>query len=489
MNIAFRTDSSFTIGTGHVHRCLNIARKFKEKKIKCYFFSNEYPGNINKIIENEFNLFKLSTKYSKNTYSDKNNITDANSTIKLIKKLNIDLLFLDSYLINEKWEKKISKFCKIVFLSDFLDRKSYCDYYINYNILYENSYIEKNLPKDSKKLIGTNYCIVKKFIINKKKKLKKKITVFMGGVDKKNFTTKLVHSLSDKLFKNYEKNIIIGVRNKNTNHIKKQVNNLKNFKIIKGNKKNLYSIFSNSKLVITAVSTSMHEHFALGTNSIVIPQNKLQNRIIKNLSILNLINFTKYKKEIDKNYINKVLNQKNLLKKKKILKNLVDTKGVDRIVEYFLSKNIIQKAKLKKASKKDIFFLFKLVNDPKVIKNSLSQKNVNFKNHNDWFKKALQKKNISIYIFKTANHKLGQVRFDTNSQKQTYITYAVSNEFRRANVGYKMLNLAIKKNSIKTNLCAIVKKDNEASKKIFIKLGFLLFKKDQKRGLFYYLKK
>jgi RimJ/RimL family protein N-acetyltransferase len=158
-------------------------------------------------------------------------------------------------------------------------------------------------------------------------------------------------------------------------------------------------------------------------------------------------------------------------------------------VEYFLSKNIIQKAKLKKASNKDIFFLFKLLNDPKVIRNSLSKQNVNFKNHNHWFKKALQKKNVSIFIFKTAIHNLGHVRFDVNSKKQTFITYAVANEFRGANVGYKMLNLAIKKNSIKTNLYAIVKKNNEASKKIFKKLGFFLFKKDQKRGLVYYSKK
>lgn len=311
----------------------------------------------------------------------------------------------------------------------------------------------------------------------------------MGGVDTKNFTKKLVDTLSDKLFDTFEKNIIIGVRNQNANHIKKQVNNFKNFKIIKGNMKNLFSIFSNSKLVITGVSTSMHEHLVLGLNSIVIPQNKLQNRIISNLSLLNLINFAKYQKKIDKNYINKILNQKNLLIKKKIIKNLIDIKGTDRIVEYFLSKNIIQKAKLKKASNKDIFFLYKLVNDPEVIKNSLTKKNVSFKNHSQWFKKALQKKNTSILIFKTTNHKLGHVRLDTNSKKQTFITYSVANEFRGANVGYKMLNLAIKKNSTKTNLFAIVKKNNEPSKKIFKKLGFLLFKIDQKRGLFYYLKK
>ena len=62
MNIAFRTDSSFTAGTGHVHRCLNLARKFKKKKIKCYFFSNDYPGNINNLVKKEFDLYNLSIK-------------------------------------------------------------------------------------------------------------------------------------------------------------------------------------------------------------------------------------------------------------------------------------------------------------------------------------------------------------------------------------------------------------------------------------------
>ena len=93
MNIAFRTDSSFSIGTGHIHRCLNIARKFKKKKTKCYFFVNDYPGNINKLIQKEFSLCKISIKKKDSIYSDKDNIIDANASIKLIKKHSIDLLF------------------------------------------------------------------------------------------------------------------------------------------------------------------------------------------------------------------------------------------------------------------------------------------------------------------------------------------------------------------------------------------------------------
>ena len=51
-----------------------------------------------------------------------------------------------------------------------------------------------------------------------------------------------------------------------------------------------------------------------------------------------------------------------------------------------------------------------------------------------------------------------------------------------------MLDIALKKNSYKTPLFAIVKKKNEASNKIFQKLGFSLLKEDQKRDLNYFSK-
>ena len=45
------------------------------------------------------------------------------------------------------------------------------------------------------------------------------------------------------------------------------------------------------------------------------------------------------------------------------------------------------------------FFLFKLVNDPDVIKNSLSNKMITFKEHTEWFNKTKKNKNSKIYIF------------------------------------------------------------------------------------------
>tara|TARA_B100000902_G_scaffold399197_1_gene468926 strand:- start:3729 stop:5204 length:1476 start_codon:yes stop_codon:yes gene_type:complete len=489
MNVAFRSDSSFEIGTGHIHRCISIAREFKKKKSRVFFFAHEYKGNINNLIQQEFKLLKLPIQKNKNISKKKQIDKDANITIKYIKKLNIDILFLDHYFLNEIWEKKVSKFCKVVLVSDFINRNSFCNYYLNYNILYENNFISKRLLyPNCKKLIGLDYSIIKNFSNIKKKRNKKKITIFLGGSDTKNFTGKIINILSDKLFDNFVKLIVIGVQNKRKNQIINQIKNLKNFQAVLGNKDNLYSFFLNSKLVITSVGMSMYEHLTLGLNSIVIPQNKLQKKVINNLSSINLINFVSDIKYIDKNYIFKKLYQKNLLYKKKIFQNLFDRKGIIRIVNYFLSKNIYKKAKLKNASEIDKFFLFKLVNDPDVIKNSLSNKMITFKEHTEWFNKTKKNKNSKIYIFKSLYHNLGQVRFDKISNDKTFITYSVANEFRGMGIGYKMLKLALKKRIFKTRLYAVVKKNNEVSVKIFKKLGFIYLKNHQKRNFIYYLK-
>jgi len=488
MNVAFRSDSSFSIGTGHIHRCLNIARAFKKKKVKTFFFCSDEVGNVNNLIKREFKLCKLPKLITNKNL--KKNYLDANFTIKLIKKYNIDLIFLDHYYLNEKWEKKVSKYCKIVFISDFINRKSFCNYYLNYNIPYENKKISKKLLNpDCKKLIGTDYSIIKNSHHIKSRKVKNKITVFMGGVDTKNITSKIVNTLSNKSFDKVKKLIVIGAQNKKRNQLINQIKKLRNFNTAVGNQKNLYSFFKDSKLVITGAGTSMYEHLTLGLNSVVIPQNKSQKKIINDLSSLNLFSYIKDIKYLNSDYLIKKLNQKKIVNKKKILKDLFDRKGASRVAEYFTAQNFTKNAKLKKISEIDKFFLYKLVNDPLVIKNSLGNKSINYEEHEKWFQKTIRNNNSRILIYKTPKHKLGQVRFDNTKKNKTFITYSVSNEFRGKNVGFSMLNLALKKNIFKTPIYAIVKKNNEASNKIFKKLGFILSKNYQKNNFIYYLKK
>ena len=483
MNIGFRVDSSYKIGTGHVHRCLNLANEFKKKGKKCFFFTKNFSGNVNSLIKKNFKVSNIPFNYDqKKKFLNRQNIFDANHTIEFIKKFKIKLIFLDHYEINHLWEKNVSKYCDIVLISDILYRKTNCNFLINYNTLYEDkndlSMISKN---DCKRLIGPDYSIIKKYNFRKDKKIKKKIVVFMGGIDTKNISAKIIKILQNKIFRNYKILIIIGEKNLYKKRIIKIIKKNKNFSFLIGNKKNLYRYLANSSLVISNAGTSMYEHMTLGLNALVLPLSKLQQDICKRLSEAGLINYVRSIKKINHATIRNILKKRSSNKYE--LSNLYDQKGSSRIVEFFENYKKFDSCSLVKAKINDKHFLYKLVNDQNTIENSIKQRKIKFKDHDKWFSKRLSSKNSYIYILKYKKLNLGQARVDMNNINKGTITYSISNEFRGQNLGYRLIKLLLLKVKKNITLFAKVRTNNKASKKIFKKCGFLI-KKDTKNKYF-----
>ena len=62
MTIIFRVDSSYKIGTGHIYRCLNLAKNLKSEEV--IFFCKNLKGNINSLIKKniKLKLFRIKKK-------------------------------------------------------------------------------------------------------------------------------------------------------------------------------------------------------------------------------------------------------------------------------------------------------------------------------------------------------------------------------------------------------------------------------------------
>ena len=331
MNIGFRVDSSSKVGTGHVNRCITLAENFKKKGIEVIFISRADSGNINtKIIKNGFKLATINS-------NKKNIIYDFKITNFFINKFNIDLLLVDNYSLNLIWEKNINKNCKIILLEDNLKRKTLCNYYINYH-----NYKKKNLDdkyllnKKCIKFYGPKYSIIKKINLKKKIKRLNDIFIFMGGVDNKNFTSKIISILNNKNFKNYKVKIMVGEKNQRKDKIIKSLRKISNFSIVYDKYKDLYRFFKESKLIIINAGVSMYECLAYGSNSIIIPQSNDHKKILKNYINQNFINYINDIKKLNTNYILKKIQRPdtNLLRKRK---EVFDTKGALRLANYFSS--------------------------------------------------------------------------------------------------------------------------------------------------------
>ena len=53
MNFIFRVDSSSQIGSGHIVRCLTLAKELNKSDNKCKFICRDHNNNLIKEIEKE----------------------------------------------------------------------------------------------------------------------------------------------------------------------------------------------------------------------------------------------------------------------------------------------------------------------------------------------------------------------------------------------------------------------------------------------------
>ena len=107
MRISFRTDSSNLIGSGHIIRCLKLAKELKSRGHKIIFISRDHEGNLINLIEENFQVYKLvfqtktSIKKITNIKTGLGRIrSDMHQTLDIIKELKIDVLVVDHYGIS-----------------------------------------------------------------------------------------------------------------------------------------------------------------------------------------------------------------------------------------------------------------------------------------------------------------------------------------------------------------------------------------------------
>lgn len=346
MTVGIRVDSSDLIGTGHLHRSLVLADEFRKKNEKVFFISRNFLGNVNFLIKRNFNLQILNFKKDKNfhdlkkSFSRMNIILDAEKTINLLKKFNIKLLILDHYFLNINWQSLVSKHCKIALVDDYLKKKNFVDYYINYHPNIFNKKLEFYLRKPrTKKFIGLKYLLLKSNKYNKKNRkldIKKNyVFIFMGGVDFKNYTFKILNIIKEMSLDNFYFIVCIGIKNKNKSRIIKKFNSIKSFIFINGNHKDLYKFISDASLIIINAGVSMYESILLKKKLIVISQSQNHNLICYNLNKKYKINYIKYKRNISFNFFSNFL-LKVIKKKESIGKVPFDSYGAKRICNHLV---------------------------------------------------------------------------------------------------------------------------------------------------------
>lgn len=335
MRVVFRVDSGLNIGSGHLMRCLALAENLKKTaKCECTFITRNHSGNFNKLVARTgFNIIILQNSELNEKVCDfsewlgTSQKVDARQTLAALKQHaleNIDILVIDHYALDIKWEKQfrnISK--KIIVIDDLANRQHCCDIILDQNIApnYAKRY-DKLVPVNTRKYLGLSYCLLREeFIISKntvKSRVKlSKIVIFFGGVDKDNATSKLLFLLKEKLVKFESVNVVVGQANPFKGQVKAFCEGLNNCHYLE-QVSNLAEIYSQSDLAIGAGGATTGERIYLGLPSIVFSLADNQVEVAKYLDAKNYITFLGDQGGIEKSNIilelEKYINSPHLLK-------------------------------------------------------------------------------------------------------------------------------------------------------------------------------
>ena len=275
MNIFFRVDCSHIIGTGHIIRCLKLSKYFDGN---IYFICKKFKNNLNqKVIENGYNLFEIDidTDYSNindtKSWLGESFNDDALKTINVLKNYKVDLLIIDQYAIDYKWQNLVKKYVKkILVLDDYIERRHNCDYILN--SLEDNPVNYNEYKNNSKLLLGNDYFIISKEFLKsaESKKFNKNISrvfIFISGSDVHNYTYDICKKIENK-YNHIIFDILVGGANINYKQISELCFKNTNFNYY-FNIEKVHEIMILADVCIGSLGQNFIERCVLGIPSIV----------------------------------------------------------------------------------------------------------------------------------------------------------------------------------------------------------------------------
>lgn len=301
MNILIRADSSSDIGTGHIMRDLVLTKQFDKDNI--IFATQDLEGNINQKIKDagyELEILKS------------NNFEELN---ELIKKLNIEMIVIDNYNIDYKFEKKLKEQNpKLkIFVFDDIYEKHYCDILLNHNIYADKKRYRNLVPNKSELRCGAKYTLLRdEFLKSKNQKIKKvktkTIFVAMGGTDHKNLNIKILKTIK-KVSKNIKINLVTTTSNKNLEKLKEYCQDKKSINLYI-NSNEIAKLMNKSHFAIITPSVTANEAYYLKLPFIVIKTAQNQKEMYKYLTKNGYFTIKNFDKKRLKKYIKLFLEKK-----------------------------------------------------------------------------------------------------------------------------------------------------------------------------------
>lgn len=293
MRVLIRADASVQIGSGHIMRCLTLAKALKDKGHEVCFLCRDLHGNLNALIrEQGFQVFLIQTRFFIENQSEiqamplfhaqwlpVSQLQDFADCMPIIQEQSPDCLIIDHYALSYIWESQAKKLgLKIMVIDDLADRKHNADLLLDQSLGRKSVDYQQLVPENCQLLMGSSYALLRReftqwreYSLQRRKNtdFPKHILVNLGGVDKDNNTLQILKLLVN-IIDNQEVIVVMGKGAPHIDLVKQFVKTVPYSCKVLVNVNNMAQIMAKADVAIGAAGSTSWERCCLGLPTLLL---------------------------------------------------------------------------------------------------------------------------------------------------------------------------------------------------------------------------
>lgn len=439
MNVAFRTDATSRIGTGHFMRCMTLAEELQRHGVRIRFACRDLPQYLRDLLESKgMELALLESEAVPSPAGDLDHshwlstsqAQDAQATKQALSGREWDWLVVDHYALDARWESAMRQSAgHIMVIDDIADRHHDCDVLLDQNLYTDmrERYVGK-VPAPCRQLLGPRYALLRDEFRESRKQAGqrggqvKRVLVFFGGMDADNYTGRAIEALAGLGGNALHVDVVIGMQHP----CREQIGTLckSHGYHCHVQTKRMAALMAYADLAIGAGGSAMWERCCLGLPALSVCVADNQRQQIADAAEQGLI----YSLSGDdltsalRRHVGSLLENEPLRKLiSRTAMQAVDGFGVNRVAAALGANNI----EIRIANESDSPKLFEWRNHQTVKAVSKNAAPIAWTDHQSWFAKVQADKNRVLLIGQIDNEPVGVVRFDKEGETALVSIYLV----------------------------------------------------------------
>jgi UDP-2,4-diacetamido-2,4,6-trideoxy-beta-L-altropyranose hydrolase len=416
MKIAFRVDSSFRTGTGHVRRCLALARALRARGAECQFLCQPLEGNITSEIRLDgFEVFDLSADPTDGTPLD----ADFAATARLLSVARPNCLVVDHYKLGEAWERQALQLVeRCIVIDDLARRHAGVDLVVdptpgeNRLNLYEAA-----LPGTTLAFLGPRYALLRDAFAAKRPSVAARsgsigrCLVNFGGTNTVAMCDDALRAIRAALGESVAVDVVVPPSPTAAKSL--DAASAVNVKIIPhATAAQMAELMSNADLAIGAAGGASWERACLGLPAVVTAiaanQNAVLEAIVNAGAAVEIANDANYVTALSKMLQDLAAAPERMRQMSERASGLVDGKGAERLARFILRPAI----GLRRAGEGDRRLIWAWRNEAHVRAVSFNQAPIPWESHSSWYDGVLRSPERALLVCEMEGQGAGVVRFD-----------------------------------------------------------------------------